>query len=217
MHTQGHGGGLAAGVFPYIAQRAIKKFICRISTSVVHRLPKPRRRVRFPYPAPKKNTILWMVFFVDIGVPQRTRGSTTASLGCDFVFTNWECDPSCLSAYEMPSIRMAFQRVEKVFSPRCLSSFLNFSSSENCLIERERGFLPISLYPRCSIAGLRFIVFLTASNAIHKDGISSLKYGPRGGLRRFARPTHRTSHIDLADCTKSCIRLCVFRGRIVFL
>ena len=26
---------------------------CRVSTSVVHRLPKPRRRVRFPYPAPK--------------------------------------------------------------------------------------------------------------------------------------------------------------------
>ena len=110
----------------------------------------------------------------------------------------------------------SFQRVEKVFSPRCPSSFLNLKSSENCLIERERGFLPLSLYPRCSIAGLRFIVFLTASNAIHKDGISSLEYGPRGGLRRFARPTHRTSHIDLADCTKSCIRLCVFRGRIGF-
>ena len=106
----------------------------------------------------QKNTILWMVFFVDIGVSQRSRGSTTASLGCDFVFTNWECDPSCLSAYEMPSIRMAFQRVEKVFSPRCLSSFLNFSSSENCLIERERGFLPLSLYPRCSVAVLHFIV-----------------------------------------------------------
>ena len=70
--------------------------------------------------------------------------------------------------------------------------------------------------PSRLIAGLRFIVFLTASNAIHKDGISSLKYGPRGGLRSFARPTHRTSHIDLADCTKSCIRLCVFRGRIGF-
>ena len=28
---------------------------CRVSTSVVHRLPKPRRRVRFPYPAPKRN------------------------------------------------------------------------------------------------------------------------------------------------------------------
>ena len=27
---------------------------CRVRTSVVHRLPKPRRRVRFPYPAPKK-------------------------------------------------------------------------------------------------------------------------------------------------------------------
>ncbi len=26
----------------------------RISTSVVHRLPKPRRRVRFPYPAPEE-------------------------------------------------------------------------------------------------------------------------------------------------------------------
>ena len=25
---------------------------CRISTSVVHWLPKPRRRVRLPYPAP---------------------------------------------------------------------------------------------------------------------------------------------------------------------
>ena len=100
-----------------------------------------------------------MVFFADIGVPQRTRGSATASLGCDFVFTNWECDPSCLSAYEMPSIRMAFQRVEKVFSPRCLSSFLNFPSSENCLIERERGFLPLSLFPRYSVAELHFIVF----------------------------------------------------------
>ena len=50
-------------------------------------------------------------------------------------------------------------RVERVFSPRCLSSFLNLKSSENCLIERERGFLPLSLYPRCSIAELHFIVF----------------------------------------------------------
>ena len=108
---------------------------------------------------PKKNTILWMVFFVDIGVPQRTRGSTTASLGCDFVFTNWECDPSCLSAYEMPSIRMAFQRVEKVFSPRCLSSFLNLKSAKNCLSERERGVLPLSHYPRYSSAELHLIVF----------------------------------------------------------
>ena len=30
---------------------------CRVSTSVVHRLPKPRRRVRFPYPAPKKTPV----------------------------------------------------------------------------------------------------------------------------------------------------------------
>ena len=28
----------------------------RVSTSVVHRLPKPRRRVRFPYPAPSSRT-----------------------------------------------------------------------------------------------------------------------------------------------------------------
>ena len=37
----------------YSVYRAARdqKFICRISTSVVHRLPKPRRRVRFPYPA----------------------------------------------------------------------------------------------------------------------------------------------------------------------
>jgi len=54
---------------------------------------------------------------------------------------------------------MAFQRVEKVFSPRCLSSFLNLKSSENCLIERERGFLPLSLFPRYSVAGLHFMVF----------------------------------------------------------
>ena len=70
--------------------------------------------------------------------------------------------------------------------------------------------IPAALLQDCVLS------FLTASNAIHKDGISSLKYGPRGGLRRFARPTHRTSHIDLADCTKSCIRLCAFRGRIGF-
>ena len=29
----------------------------RVSTSVVHRLPKPRRRVRFPYPAPNRRAL----------------------------------------------------------------------------------------------------------------------------------------------------------------
>ena len=53
------------------------------STSVVHRLPKPRRRVRFPYPAPKRNAIqadgisFWFYLFYDallqndIGVDRR--------------------------------------------------------------------------------------------------------------------------------------------------
>ena len=36
---------------------AIIASLCRVSTSVVHRLPKPRRRVRFPYPAPKKKRL----------------------------------------------------------------------------------------------------------------------------------------------------------------
>ena len=43
--------------------------------------------------------------------------------------------------------------------PAALSSFLNLISSENCLMERERGPLPLSLYPRCSIMELHFIVF----------------------------------------------------------
>ena len=30
---------------------------CRVSTSVVHRLPKPRRRVRLPYPAPHRSKL----------------------------------------------------------------------------------------------------------------------------------------------------------------
>ena len=43
--------------------------------------------------------------------------------------------------------------------PAALSSFLNLISSETCLMERERSFLPLSLYPRCSIMELHFIVF----------------------------------------------------------
>ncbi len=43
--------------------------------------------------------------------------------------------------------------------PAAFSNLLNLISSENCLMERERGFLPLSLYPRCSIMELHFIVF----------------------------------------------------------
>ena len=39
------------------AEHGNENFICRIRTSVVHRLPKPRRRVRLPYPAPKRKAI----------------------------------------------------------------------------------------------------------------------------------------------------------------
>ena len=39
------------------AVRSNQNFICRIRTSVVQRLPKPRRRVRLPYPAPKRDAI----------------------------------------------------------------------------------------------------------------------------------------------------------------
>ena len=66
-----------------------------------------------------------------------------------------------LSARSSPE-RIAFRAgsgEKKTFSPRCPSSFLNLKSSENCLIERERGFLPLSLFPRCSVAELYFMVF----------------------------------------------------------
>ena len=43
------------------------------------------------------------------------------------------------------SIRLAGQRVEKILLPRWPSRFPNCSSLEICLIERERGFLPLSL------------------------------------------------------------------------
>ena len=46
------------GTFTCIYNRLVLHYIpqlnCRISTSVVCRLPKPKRRVRFPYPAPRR-------------------------------------------------------------------------------------------------------------------------------------------------------------------
>ena len=53
-NAQGHGGGAAAGVFPYPAPTTIKR---GVSSSVERSLPKPQRRVRFPYPAPKRDAI----------------------------------------------------------------------------------------------------------------------------------------------------------------
>ena len=44
------------------AEHGNENFICRIRTSVVHRLPKPRRRVRLPYPAPSERTPLFEQF-----------------------------------------------------------------------------------------------------------------------------------------------------------
>ena len=59
------------------AEHGNENFICRIRTSVVHRLPKPRRRVRLPYPAPKKKSHPngWL-FFLESGsrsAPCRSR------------------------------------------------------------------------------------------------------------------------------------------------
>ena len=41
-----------------------------ISTSVVHRLPKPRRRVRFPYAALRRNSLVAIKSLCDLGRPQ---------------------------------------------------------------------------------------------------------------------------------------------------
>ena len=41
-----------------------------ISTSVVHRLPKPRRRVRFPYAALRRNSLVAIKSLGDLGRPQ---------------------------------------------------------------------------------------------------------------------------------------------------
>ena len=82
---------------------------------------------------------------------------------------SWQRGPFSKSSPERIAFR-AGSGEKKTFSPRCPSSFLNLKSSENCLIERERGFLPLSLFPRCSIAGLRFIVFLTVSQPPPRGG-----------------------------------------------
>ncbi len=42
-------------------------------------------------------------------------------------------------------------RVKKVFSTRCAQFFELQNLQKTVLIERERGFLPRSLFPRCSI------------------------------------------------------------------
>ena len=49
-------------------------------------------------------------------------------------------------------------RRKSLFAP-LPSSFLNLNSPENCLIEREGGSLPPSLFPSDSVAKLRIIVF----------------------------------------------------------
>ena len=49
-------------------------------------------------------------------------------------------------------------RRKSLFAP-LPSSFLNLKSPENCLIEREGGSLPPSLFPSDSVAKLRIIVF----------------------------------------------------------
>ena len=46
------------GSSPGIGSKVIRKlFSCGISTSVVHGLPKPGRRVRFPYSAPEEEHV----------------------------------------------------------------------------------------------------------------------------------------------------------------
>ena len=51
------------GTFTCIYNRLVLHYIpqlnCRISTSVVCRLPKPKRRVRFPYPAPSSSRTVY--------------------------------------------------------------------------------------------------------------------------------------------------------------
>ena len=49
-----------------------KFFVCEISTSVVHGLPKPVRRVRLPYLARSSFQKLWKDFFVKLRKPLRT-------------------------------------------------------------------------------------------------------------------------------------------------
>ena len=57
-------------------------------------------------------------------------------------------------------IQIIFQRVEKVFSPRC-ADFETFKKvSKSCLIERAVGFLPPAHTPRCSVASVFCGVFL---------------------------------------------------------
>ena len=51
----------------------------RVSTSVVHRLPKPRRRVRFPYPAPYEN------------LRNQTVSEVFLNFSADFTFASDSC------------------------------------------------------------------------------------------------------------------------------
>ena len=70
----------------------------RVSTSVVHRLPKPRRRVRFPYPAPEENRRNLMVSEVFLDFFSRI---AFASDGCG---TLWKLECSLSSQAALQNI-----------------------------------------------------------------------------------------------------------------
>ena len=101
------------------------------------------------------------------------------------------------------------KRVEKVFSPRCSSSFPNLKSSENCLIERERGFLPLSLYPRCSVAVLHFIVLTNPEKRPPQSLRRAFSERERGEDEKYESLPE-----DIAACApvlRSTNILCAFR------
>lgn len=54
------------------ARGSFQHYLCGISTSVVHGLPKPVRRVRLPYLARSSFQKLWKDFFVKFRKPLRT-------------------------------------------------------------------------------------------------------------------------------------------------
>ena len=70
--------------------------------------------------------------------------------------------PFC-SAFPANDPFLKEKRVEKVFSPSCSSSFPNLKTSENCLIERKRGFFP-SFSP-CSLVEDPFLKVLETPTA----------------------------------------------------
>ena len=111
---------------------------CRVSTSVVHRLPKPRRRVRLPYPAPHRSKlcIACSDFFISQSSSHRCaavslRGNINFNRPFQKRRTSVRCPSFCVSAAR--SVHRSFAQTKQPPPSLAVTFFLR-KEQAGCLL-----------------------------------------------------------------------------------